>query len=41
MGLRYTQTISEYLELLRQDADEIERLCRDLMIGVDAIFSRS
>ena len=38
MGLRYTQTISDYLELLRQDADEIEQLCRDLMIGVTQFF---
>jgi two-component system CheB/CheR fusion protein len=38
MGLKYTQTLSEYLELLRQDDDEIERLCRDLMIGVTQFF---
>jgi two-component system CheB/CheR fusion protein len=38
MGLKYSRTISDYLELLRHDADEIERLCRDLMIGVTQFF---
>ena len=38
MGLRHIENIGEYLQHLRDDADEVRALFRDLLIGVTSFF---
>ncbi len=38
MGLKHIDGLAEYLELLRNDADEVNRLYRDLLISVTGFF---
>jgi two-component system CheB/CheR fusion protein len=38
MGLRHVASIADYLDLLRNDREEVKNLFRDLLIGVTAFF---
>jgi len=38
MGIRYVDTAADYLKLLREDADELNTLFKDLLIGVTRFF---
>lgn len=38
MGLRYLPDLSQYLELLREDPQEVRQLLKDLLINVTAFF---
>lgn len=38
MGLNHVDQLAEYLELLRNNADEVDRLYRDLLISVTGFF---
>ncbi|MFI5397465.1 MAG: chemotaxis protein CheB [Candidatus Binatia bacterium] len=38
MGLQHTGRIADYLDLLRRDPEEIERLWKDLLISVTSFF---
>ena len=41
MGLNHVDHLSEYLELLRNNTDEVDRLYRDLLISVTGFFRDS
>jgi len=38
MGLNQLERLSDYLELLREQPEELDRLCNDLLISVTAFF---
>ena len=38
MELNQTETANDYLQLLRKRTEELERLCKDLMLGVTSFF---
>lgn len=38
MGLQHLQNLTDYLALLREESDEFDRLCKDLLISVTSFF---